>query len=183
MENADPRRRRGKRPPSSPKVSTSSPSFSRAVDGPKRRRRPGPASRALKAFYQQKRQEAARNKRLPLKPQLGVAAASRAAAQSASYEHKYDDEKRGTGVPLSGNAPCADFEFKSQDFEDLMTPRDGLQHSRFGPSVKTADGSSSSTSSCYNLLAPKKRHPGGPSDEIDFYANVPDTARIDLTSM
>ena len=164
--------------------------------GPKRRRRPGPASRALKAFYQQQRQEAAvRKKRLARQSVTTF-------ESDASYEHKYDEEDDGRTETSSS---CGEiFESKSQDYEDLVTPRVDsrrvLQVSFPGTSTapNSTDSSSSSSSVSSSLgsghalrihltasscEAPKKRQPKGPSEEIDFYADVPDTSRIDLTSM
>ena len=212
-ENSDPQERdsasfprRGKRrPPSSASQCT------RRNAGPKRRRRPGPASRALKAFYQkQKLEESIKDRNIRKQHsvhlttrRISTASASASASASAtslsssmatstskgttSYEHKYsdnDDSWDVNGIDSSNHVP--NFEFKSQDYEDLVTPRvhqnDAETYSsnpsRLSKRVNISDYEAP-TSLC---IAPKKRMSKGPSDEFDFYANVPDTSRIDLSS-
>ena len=165
MENSNPQR--GKRPASS--------DSSASKQGPKRRRRPGPASRALKAFYQQQRQEAGRSKKLrPAAPSAATSSSSSTSSSSASssYEHKYDE---GDGLSGGGRGPGVSggsFEFKSQDFEDLVTPR--VDH------LSSASALGLASVPC---VAPKKCRPKGPIESpIDYYVNVPDTSRIDLTA-
>ena len=161
MENSNPQR--GKRPASS--------DSSASKQGPKRRRRPGPASRALKAFYQQQRQEAGRSKKLrPAAPSAATSSSSSTSSSSASssYEHKYDEGDGRSGGGRGPGVSGGSFEFKSQDFEDLVTPR--VDH------LSSASALGLASVPCVAL---KKCRPKGP---IDYYVNVPDTSRIDLTA-
>lgn len=166
MENSNPQR--GKRPASS--------DSSASKQGPKRRRRPGPASRALKAFYQQQRQEAGRSKKLrPAAPSAATSSSSStssSSASSSSYEHKYDEGDGRSGGGRGPGVSGGSFEFKSQDFEDLVTPR--VDH------LSSASALGLASVPC---VAPKKCRPKGPIESpIDYYVNVPDTSRIDLTA-
>jgi hypothetical protein len=165
MENSNPQR--GKRPASS--------DSSASKQGPKRRRRPGPASRALKAFYQQQRQEAGRSKKLrPAAPSAATSSSSSTSSSSASssYEHKYDEGDGRSGGGRGPGVSGGSFEFKSQDFEDLVTPR--VDH------LSSASALGLASVPC---VAPKKCRPKGPIESpIDYYVNVPDTSRIDLTA-
>ena len=165
MENSNPQR--GKRPASS--------DSSDSKQGPKRRRRPGPASRALKAFYQQQRQEAGRSKKLrPAAPSAATSSSSSTSSSSASssYEHKYDEGDGRSGGGRGPGVSGGSFEFKSQDFEDLVTPR--VDH------LSSASALGLASVPC---VAPKKCRPKGPIESpIDYYVNVPDTSRIDLTA-
>ena len=159
-------------------------------EGQKKRRRKrklGPASRALKQYYQSKQFVPAPFRRPaaaaaePAEP----AAESAARSSSISFEHKYnddddDDDDDASSTTLFNKQKSSSFEFKQSD-QDLVTPR--------VPDSSSLHGRNSMLDvalSC-SIHAPlkKSRRPrynnDEDDDEEDFLGDPPDTARIDLS--
>lgn len=133
------------------------------TEGQKRRRKPGPASRALKQYYQSKQFVPSPFRRPP-------AVKTR---NSTSFEHKYNDDDDVESTVLKTTTSTS-FEFKQSD-QDLVTPR--------LPDSSSLNGRNSVLDvalSC-NIHAPLKKTRRPRYDEEQDDSDPPDTARIDLS--
>ena len=149
----------------------------------RRKRKLGPASRALKQYYQAKQFVPAPFRRPAA---AATAAASAARSNSTSFEHKYngdDDDKESddSSTTLFKKKKCNSFEFKQSD-QDLVTPRVPDSSSLHGRTMLDV------ALSC-SIHAPlkKSRRPRYDNDDEDdeeddlLTGGPPDTARIDLS--